>query len=309
MHRGDTVDFEKFREILQGYSVTTATPFSTDLTQIDTNGLSENIDFLVMNKVPLIIPNGNTGEFYSLSEEEWLQVLKTAVNASDQKTNVMSGIGHSTKTALSQIEKVKSLGVPAVMIMYPQHVFASEEGILDYYRTLLDSSKGISVVLYKKGSLLSDSVLSKLLVYDNLVGVKYAFGRIVDFSQSVQKIGHKIIWSCGTAERFAPFFFLAGARAFTSGLGNFAPNVTKQMYDALKNGDYSSAMKIQEMISPLEFLREGHASANNVPVVKTAMDYIGLKGGISRPPIHQLTDSERRLVIDAIKDWNLKTFT
>jgi 4-hydroxy-tetrahydrodipicolinate synthase len=299
------MDSAAFKTILCGYSVTTAVPFVENLSKIDSDGLRRNIEFLAKNQVPLIIPNGNTGEFYSLSEEEWLDVVKISIDAAGERTTVMTGIGHSIKTAISQIRKAQGLNVPAAMVMYPQHVFVSEEGILDYYRAIFEVSKGMNIVLYKKGPLLSDAVLSKLLSYENFIGVKYAFGRIVDFTQSVQKLGNKIVWSCGTAERFAPFFWLGGAQAFTSGLGNFAPRVTQRMYDALRNSDYDEAMKIQEMVSPLEFLREGHNSANNVPVIKAAMDSVGLVGGFCRPPIHRLNETERLAVEDIIKSWKL----
>jgi 4-hydroxy-tetrahydrodipicolinate synthase len=299
------MDHETFKKVLGGYSVTITTPFTKDLSKVDSDGLRSNIEFLAKNKVPLIIPNGNTGEFYSLSELEWYEVLTSSVEAAGERITVMTGVGQSTKTAISQIGKAQGLGVPAVMVMYPQHVFSSEEGVLDYYKAILDVSEGLNIVLYKKGPLLSDAALSKLLVYENLIGVKYAFGRVVDFSQSVQKLGQKIIWSCGTAERFAPFFWLAGARAFTSGLGNFAPSVSREMYDALRRDDYAGAMKVQEMISPFEFLREGHGTANNVPIVKAAMDHIGLVGGPCRPPIHRLSDTERLAAQEAISEWRL----
>jgi dihydrodipicolinate synthase/N-acetylneuraminate lyase len=64
-------------------------------------------------------------------------------------------------------------------------------------------------------------------------------------------------------------------------------------------------MKIQTMVTSLEDLREGHGKANNVPVIKAAMDYVGLKGGSCRPPIHTLSKEERSLVISIIKGWNL----
>ncbi|MFW9807649.1 MAG: dihydrodipicolinate synthase family protein, partial [Candidatus Thorarchaeota archaeon] len=168
---------------------------------------------------------------------------------------------------------------------------------------ILESAKGFNIVLYKKGPLLTDEMLEKLTDYENFVGVKYAFGRIVDFSRSVHRIGQKIVWSCGSAERFAPFFFLAGAKAFTSGLCNFAPHISKRMFDALKNADFESAMKVQRMITPLEDLREGRGASNNVPVVKAAMDHVGLMGGLCRPPIHQLSKDERHAVINTISKW------
>ncbi|MFW9787339.1 MAG: dihydrodipicolinate synthase family protein [Candidatus Thorarchaeota archaeon] len=297
------MDHEKFKNILSGFSVTTITPFTDDLSEVNCDAISTNIEFLTKCKVPLIIPNGNTGEFYSLSKNEWETVLRATVDASRNGSTVMSGIGHSTTTAKSQIETVRNFGVSAVMIHYPQHVFVSEEGLLGYYRTLLDAARNLNVVLYKKGPLLTDSMLEKLMKFENLVGVKYAFGRIVDFSRTVHKLGHRIVWSCGTAERFAPFFFLAGATAFTSGLCNFAPQVSKRMFDALKRGDFEEAMKVQKMITPLENLREGRGAANNVPIVKAAMDHVGLTGGFCRPPIHPISNEERQATIDVISTW------
>ena len=299
------MDYEKFKEILSGYSVTTTTHFNKDLSDVDLDAIATNIEFLTRNEVPLIIPNGNTGEFYSLSETEWTQVLEATIESAGEKATIMAGVGHSTKTALAQIETVRNLGSHALMVHYPQHVFSSEEGLFNYYKTILESARGLNVVLYKKGPLLTDSMLEKLVSFENLVGVKYAFGRIVDFSRTLKRLGHRIVWSCGTAERFAPFFFLAGAKAFTSGLCNFAPGVTTSMFEALRKGDFDEAMKVQRMVTPLEDLRERHGAANNVPVIKAAMDHIGLKGGFCRPPIHELSDEDRTAVIDAIKDWEL----
>ena len=122
-------------------------------------------------------------------------------------------------------------------------------------------------------------------------------------ARSVRSIGKQIVWSCGTAERFAPFFWLGGAEGFTSGLGNFAPHISLQMLDALQKNNFEQAMKIQERITPLEDLREGRQKANNVPVVKAVMDSIGLEGGECRPPIHPLSDDERNSAIEAAKDW------
>jgi dihydrodipicolinate synthase/N-acetylneuraminate lyase len=60
------------------------------------------------------------------------------------------------------------------------------------------------------------------------------------------------------------------------------------------------------MITPFENLREGKGNANNVPVVKAVMDYLGLVGGGCRPPIHSLSAAERKASIDAVSTWGLK---
>ena len=297
----------KLRAALAGVSVTTATPFSNNLRDLDSSGIAWNLQFLEEERIGMVVPCGNTGEFYSLSESEWTDVVMTTIESARDKMVVMPGVGHSITTAIEMMSQAKNLGAEAVMVMYPQHVFSSEEGILHYYQQILEASEDIGVVLYKKGPLLSDAVLAKLMGHKNLVGVKYAFGRIVDFAKTVQTLGKSIVWSCGTAERFAPFFWLAGAQGFTSGLGNFAPHVSKRMYNALVQSDYNEAMRIQEMISALEFLREGRGTANNVPVIKTLLDHIGLAGGLCRAPIHPLSEEEREAAIKSTKGWDLRS--
>ncbi len=296
---------ETLRDALRGFSVTTATPFSKDLAKVDVSAISTNMAHLKKNGVRLVIPCGNTGEFYSLSEAEWTQVVKATIEASSGKMIVMPGVGNSVTTAISMVNQAESLGAEAVMILYPQHVFSSEEGVVGYYRKILDATK-IGVALYKKGPLLTDAVLRDLFNHKNVVAVKYAFGRVVDCAYSVQTLGKRVIWSCGTAERFAPFYWLAGAEGFTSGLGNFAPKVSQRMYDALKRNDYAEAMKVQAMITPFENLREGKGTANNVPVVKAVMDHLGLVGRECRPPIQSLSVAERKAAVDAVSTWGLK---
>jgi 4-hydroxy-tetrahydrodipicolinate synthase len=301
----DNMDLEKLKNALRGVSVTTVTPFSEDLKEISQSALEGNLKYLRDHGVTYVVPCGNTGEYYSLSESEWRQVVDITLASVGSKMVVMPGVGSSLGTAIDQMKHAESAGADMVMVMYPQHVFRSEEGLLRYYRDILDAAEGIGVVLYKKGPLLTDAILSRLAGHRHLVGAKYAFGRIVDFARAVQVVGDQVVWSCGTAERFTPFFWLAGARGFTTGLGNFAPKVSLMMFEALKSGDYSEAMRIQHMISELEFLREGREMANNVPVVKAALDHVGLRGGPCRPPLHSLNEAEKTAVVQAIESWPL----
>jgi len=299
------MDLTRLQQALQGVAITTATPFSKDLRSVDLDALTGNMEYLLREDGKFLVPCGNTGEFYSLTFDEWKQVLRTTLDAVAGKMIVTVGIGHSIGTALEMIRYAETEGADGVMVMYPQHVFSSEEGVLNYYRRIIDEAKEVGVILYKKGPLLTDEVLIKVLESGKVAGVKYAFGRIVDFARTVYTLGEDVIWSCGVAERFAPFYWLAGARGLTTGLGNFAPKISLGMFDALVRSDWTEAMRIHKMITPLEDLREGRGGANNVPVVKAVMDSLGLAGGNCRPPIHKLTEVERQAAIDAISGWGL----
>jgi 4-hydroxy-tetrahydrodipicolinate synthase len=188
------MEHSKLRDALAGVSVTTATPFSDNLKDLDSSGIEKNLQFLVEEGIGMVVPCGNTGEFYSLSEGEWTDVVQTTIEAVGEKIVVMAGLGHSIKTTIDMMSQARNLGAEGVMVMYPQHVFSSEEGILHYYRQILDASDSIGVVLHKKGALLTDTVLGKLIGHKNLVGVKYAFGRIADFANTVKILGSQL---CG----------------------------------------------------------------------------------------------------------------
>ena len=103
---------------------------------------------------------------------------------------------------------------------------------------------------------------------------------------------YPVVWICGTAERWAPFFFQAGAEGFSSGMGNFIPGKSLAMRDALKAKNYDRAMEIREIFVAFEELRARHQAANNVPAVKYAMDQATLYGGPVRPPISDLTPED-----------------
>src|SRR5580692_3517140 len=58
---------------------------------------------LIDGGITVITPNGNTGEFYALTQAEARQVLETTARASkgqNPKTEVLAGVGHDIATAI-----------------------------------------------------------------------------------------------------------------------------------------------------------------------------------------------------------------
>ncbi len=111
----------------------------------------------------------------------------------------------------------------------------------------------------------------------NVVGVKYAVGDVVRFAALVETFrAGDVAWVCGLAEPWAPFFWVAGATGFTSGLANVDPALSLEMLRCLRDGDYDGAMGVWRSVKPFEDLRARRNSANNVPVVKEALAQLGL---------------------------------
>jgi len=113
----------------------------------------------------------------------------------------------------------------------------------------------------------------------------------------------RLAWLCGIAELWAPFFWVGGARGFTSGLVNVRPALSLRMLQALRAGDHGGALDVWALIKPFEELRARGNNANNVPAVKAALAELGLCGAAVRPPISELSAPELAEVRAILQEW------
>lgn len=287
---------------LRNVHAVNVTPFRDD-GAIDYDGLEENVRFLLEGGVEVIVPCGNTGEFYALTVEEALAVTRFVVEKVDGRATVLAGVGHDAKTAQQMALSAQDAGTDAVMVHQPAHPYLMAEGLIRYY-TRIACSIRISAALYVRHPAIDRDVLDRVTALDNVVAVKYAINDLPTFATIAQSVAHPVVWVCGTAEMWAPFFFAAGAEGFTSGLVNIAPEKSLAMFAALRQGDRRSAMAVWQEVAPLEKLRAGHHSGNNVTVIKEAMNLLGLPGGRVREPVGELNEADRQELVRILKTWN-----
>lgn len=305
--------YRDIKQQLRGVPFTTATPFSEDGSKIQHSKLHENLQSLERAGAQVFIPCGNTGEYYSLSHQERIEVVNTHVEATQDESAVVAGVGGSTKTAVKLLSEYERIGADAAMVMYPRHTYIHEQGLADYYTKLAESTD-LGLVLYKRGPLLSRKLIDELSTIDNVIAVKYAVNNIKDFTQSVSDTTGDLVWLNGIAERYAPAFALEGAEGYTTGIGNFAPEPVLSLSDAIKNEDWARAQYIRDILRPYEDLREESGvnnpftAANNVPAVKYGMELAGFHGGPVRSPLVQLSEKDKKRTREYYKKINATTF-
>ncbi|QLG27352.1 dihydrodipicolinate synthase family protein [Halorarum halophilum] len=291
------MDYEELKDGLRGVAFTNPTPFSEDGEDVLHDELATNVEWIVDRGAEVVIPCGNTGEYYSLSMDERAEVVATTAEAAGDAT-VVGGLGGSTKSALGLLSRYETAGVDAVMVMHPVHTYLHHEGIRRYYERIVEATD-LGVVLYKRGPELTTDHLATLAEYDNVVAVKYADNDVKAFSGAISDTEDDVVWSNGIAERFALSFAIEGAEAFTTGIGNFVPEQVLALNDALREEDWDEARRIRDLLRPYEDLREdtGDANhvpaANNVPAVKFGQELAGLYGGPVREPLVDLSEADR----------------
>jgi 4-hydroxy-tetrahydrodipicolinate synthase len=148
-------------------------------------------------------------------------------------------------------------------------------------------------LIYKKAAIPSNALLLELADDPHVVGIKYAENQLHDFRKVVLADGGRIEWLCGSAERFAPYFLLAGATGYTTGAGNLCPQLTLAMHAAFAAGEYAEGMRLQRLILPIEDYRARDGDSYNVSMLKHALMLAVNDFGPPRPPMRQLTATER----------------
>ncbi len=253
--------------------------------------------------IGVLTANGNTSEFYALSQDEAARAVELTVEHGSGAL-VMAGIGLDLATAIAAGRRAQQAGAAMVMVHQPPHPYRSQSGWLDYHRAVADSLGDLGIVVYIRDPSVTPEMIRALAASSpNLVGVKYAVADLARFAEmAVGSEQDDFTWICGLAETWAPAAWLLGMHAYTSGLVNVAPRAAAALFERLRAGDYDGAMGLWRYLQPFEQIRNGNQGELNVSAVKEALFQLGLCEQTVRPPISVLRDPERQRVQGFLSD-------
>ncbi len=250
--------------------------------------------------IRVFLPAAGTGEFHNLSADEVVDLVRVTCEASAEDAAVFAPLGYQLKHAIDVGERSMELGADGVMFMPLSHPYLSDVGARDYYHTVLEAVSAPALI-YKKGDVPSDPLLLELADHPLVVGVKYAVNQMHQFRRTVLADGGRVEWLCGSAERFAPYYMLAGSPGYTTGAGNLCPHLTLAMHAAFTAGETAEGMRLQQLILPIEDYRERAGDSYNVSMLKHGMQVLGHDFGPARVPQRQLTSDEQREIADLLE--------
>ena len=282
----------------------TVTPFTADGTALDEGALGGLCEALIAEGIRHLVPCGNTGEYYALSRAERGRVLELAIESSRGRSSVILGVGGALEDAIDEARHAERAGADAVMIHHPVHPYVTEDGYLEYVRSVTRAIR-LPVVPYLRGPILTSDGIRRLIDIESVVAVKFGFNDLLAFGAAVGSSDARpdVAWICGTAESWAPFFWAAGAVGFTSGLVNVIATQSLELLTALQAGDRTMAMAIWRRLRPFEELRSRRTDGWNVAVVKEAMRQVGRPAGPVRPPASDVGHGEAREIADLLESW------
>ncbi|WP_156185361.1 4-hydroxy-tetrahydrodipicolinate synthase [Bacillus sp. LK2] len=262
--------------------------------EINWNGVKQNVNYFIEQKVAGIIINGSTGEFVSLSKEERFKMVETVLKEVDGRIPVIVGTAaETTKETIEYTKYAEVHGADCALIINSYYCKPKEEEIYFHFKEI-SNAVNIPIMLYNNPFTSGVDMSTELMLRigkecENVTHIKESSGDIRKARDLVRQSEGAFQVFCGS-EDLVMESYLVGATGWVSVAGNIVPGLVTKMYEHFQNGELEKAWEINDAILPLcEFL-EG--SGKYVQIVKRSMELHGQAGGPSRYPRLGLTIEE-----------------
>jgi len=313
---------DEFRRRCKGIVPVQYCPY-TESDALDVQGLRRNTEFLIEfaekgGKGVVIMTNGSTTEFYANSIEEQKEVIKTVVETVDGRLPVVAGTGKAgTKETIKMTKYAEDVGADCAMVVLPYYHTPTREGMYRHYEKIAESVK-IGIMIYSNpdvsGSLLDADLTQKLSKIENIVALKDNVPNPADYAWKAASIDPQdmvLLNGLGELHYVGSAAYGLMYQGFITFIGNFAPSMSYEVYEAASTGDFKRALEALKRQMPIwnllkKFMKK-REDTSIIPRVlrsnymymsvgKACMDIAGLSGGPLRPPMEDLTDEEKEEV-------------
>ena len=271
------------------------THFSDDASAFVESAYREHIEWLLEHKPAGLFAAGGTGEFFSLTLEEFSAVVSAAVAQTNHRVPVVAGCGYGTAMAKQFAQAGEAAGADGLLLLPPYLLNADPGGLVAHVEAVCAATK-LGVIFYNRdNAILNDVCLEKLCSRcPNLVGFKDGYGDIELMTRIYARMGDRLTYIGGlpTAETFALPYLEMGVTTYSSAIFNFLPEFAQRFYAAVRLRDHQEVFKqLREFVLPYVDLRN-HRKGYAVSIVKAGMRAVGRPAGPVRTPLTDLDPGE-----------------
>ncbi len=285
---------EMAKKIGEGLLSFPVTHFTRDFA-FDEGPYRQHIAWLLEHAAAGLFAAGGTGEFFSLTLDEFSRVVAAAVRETAGRVPVLAGCGYGTAMAKQFAQAAESAGADGLLLMPPYLVNADPTGLLAHAEAVCASTK-LGVIFYNRdNAIIDDAMLARLTDRcPNLVGFKDGHGDIELMTRIYARLGDRLTYIGGlpTAETFALPYLEMGVTTYSSAIFNFVPGFAQQFYAAVRSRDRERVYAgLREFVLPyiaIRNRRKGYA----VSIVKAGLTAVGRPAGPVRTPLVDLTGQE-----------------
>ena len=272
--------------IFTGAGTALVTPFNEK--GIDFTAFEVLLDYQLNGGIDALIVCGTTGESSTMTPEEDLAAIEFVIKHTNGRVPVIAGAGsNDTRSAVEASKKVSDLGADGVLIVTPYYNKCTDTGLIRHFHAIADAS-GAPVIAYnvpsRTGVNIKPEVMKEIGAHDNVVAIKEASADISQIAETIRLCPGIDVYS-GNDDHVVPLLSLGG-KGVISVVSNVAPRMTHDMVASYLSGDVNKARDLQLQLNPL--VKALFSEVNPIPV-KTALNMIGIKAGLLRMPLCEMS--------------------
>ena len=258
-------------------------------------GYAARLEWLAPYGATALFAAGGTGEFFSLTGDEYPGIIKTAVDTCKGKVPIIAGAGGPTRFAIACAQAAEREGAHGVLLLPHYLTEAGQEGLIAHVEQVCKSVK-FGVIVYNRNAckLTPESLAILADRCPNLVGFKDGVGDIELMSSIYMKMGDRFSYLGGlpTAEVYAAAYKALGTPVYSSAVFNFIPKTAMDFYHAVVKDDVITQHQLlRDFFMPYLKIRnqsQGYA----VSIVKAGAKLVGHDAGPVRAPLTDLKPDE-----------------
>ncbi len=268
----------------------------------DLDGLADVVEHLIGAGVHGLISGGSTGENYTQTVDERLELARFTKARANGRVPVIVGAGAMrTADSIALAEGARDLGGDAILVASPPYAVPTErENALNVLA--IDRAANLPIMLYnypgRTGVNMGEEFLDRVGRSRNVCAIKESSGDINRVHLLARDYPH-IQMSCGMDDQ-ALEFFAWGARSWVCAGSNFLPEEHVALYETCAvKGDFATGRRIMSAMMPL--MRVLEQGGKFVQCVKHGVEMAGLRAGPPRPPLKPLNKDDKRQLEQVIR--------
>lgn len=283
---------------LAGFIPDIPTPFAAD-GSIDISAFAALCERQIEAGATAILICDIAGEAATLTPAERAQLIRTAVETSAQRIQVIVGAGsNATSHAVELTRQAAAAGADAILSTVPYYNRPMQEGVVAHFRAVAEAT-ALPIILHdcpaRTAQALSDDTLVRLADLSQIVGLRDSTGDIARITTLRARLPADFRLLSGDDGATLPFI-AAGGDGCISQIMNVAPGLCAAMFAFGQRARWRAARQLHDRMLPaIEcFARDTPAA------LKYALRLQGFALPKMRLPLLEADESTRAMVEDAM---------
>lgn len=278
------------QRIFSGSCVAIITPFTKS--GIDYEALKVLIDFQINNGTDAILICGTTGESSTMPDEEHKEAIRFVVEYINKRVPVIANTGSNyTAHAIELSQYAEQVGADAILSVSPYYNKTTQAGLVAHFTTIANSIS-LPMLIYNVPSRTAINVdadtLIKLSTVKNIVGVKEC--NLDQTAKVIKETDDDFTVYSGEDGHLLSFLAL-GAKGVISVVANVIPKQTHEICKYFLDGNIEKSREI--FYETYELAQTLFIETNPIPC-KTAVNMMGLPGGLFRLPLIEISEENKK---------------